>query len=219
MSGRVRRLSSALLLAAAACHGAVSESPRGPALPTDHPPVYVVGDGASRASGRVAIAQLRGSLPVVMGNDLAGEPITWTAGAQNAPGLITFSRALGEADFANVIEDNLEPSPLYLKFAEDAARDVCEKALAADYGGAAPRTVVRHVGLDETPTTNPMGFERNLRYLKLRFHGVKVADDDAGATAGLRKLFTASAAGSNPVKEGWRAVCVALLTAPEFHLY
>jgi hypothetical protein len=56
---------------------------------------------------------------------------------------------------------------------------------------------------------------------------VKVADTDDFGIASYRKLFDdtvkAAAGSSTPtaanVTEGWRAVCVALLTAPEYHFY
>jgi hypothetical protein len=75
--------------------------------------------------------------------------------------------------------------------------------------------------------SNKANVDANLRYLKLRFHGVKVADSDDVPIATLRKLFDdsvkAAAGTSTPtaahVKEGWRTVCVALLQAPEYHLY
>src|SRR5262245_59127810 len=136
---------------------------------------------------------------------------------------------MGEADYIIITEEILEPSPLYVKFADDAARSVCDQALASDATKAAPadRTILRRVEKTDTVATNPAGIDDNLRYLKLRMHGVKIADDDTATVEPLRALFTttvdAFAAGVEPtedhVKEGWRVVCVALLTAPEFHLY
>lgn len=66
------------------------------------------------------------------------------------------------------------------------------------------------------------------RYLKLRFHGVKVAADDVQTLAPLRTLFDtvvtkAQGTSAQPtaahVQTGWHAVCVALVTDPEFHIY
>jgi len=52
--------------------------------------------------------------------------------------------------------------------------------------------------------------DANLRYLKLRFLGEKVADDDAESVASLRKVYEAG---------GWSGACVALFSSPAFHLY
>jgi hypothetical protein len=171
----------------------------------------------SRNARRVSIEMLRRSFPVVFGNDLSGQPITWTIGGRS--GFDAYSRALGEPDYADVVDENLDPSPLYLKFMDDAARDGCNKVLAADFGRSDPaqRALLRYASLTDA---QPDAVNANLRYLRLRFHGLHVADSDDAPIAGLRQLLTDSmAASGGPVKDGWRAVCVALVTAPEFSLY
>ncbi len=196
-------------------------TPVGDGLPVDHPPIDIPPEIHSRGARRLSVGQLRASLPIAMGKTSAGADVTWTSGGGTAY-FTTFSRALGEADYLNITEENLEPSPLYMKFMDDAARDVCDKALVADFAktDAAARTLLRHVALTDNLTTNEAGIERNLRYLKLRLHAVKIADGDSASLEGLKKLFGAAAKANNhSVREGWRAVCIALLTAPEFHLY
>ncbi len=200
--------------------GTVATTPQGPGLPVDHPPVDLASQ-LSTQTGRLTLPQLRASLPVLLGNDAAGKPISWTVG--QAEGLTAFASTLGEADWLVVTEDNVEPSPVYLKFLDDAARDVCNKALVADSGraAAASRVLLRHVEKGDTVASNPTAVDRNLRYLKLRFHGVKVADADTASLDGYRALFAkVSAAGTEAaVREGWRAVCVALITSPELNFY
>ncbi|MFL5457110.1 MAG: hypothetical protein ACJ78X_11965 [Myxococcales bacterium] len=172
---------------------------------------------SSRATRRVSIEMLRRSFPVVFGSDLDGEPITWTVGDQ--VGFDAFSRALGEPDYFDVVEANLDPSPLYLKFLDDAARDGCGKALAADAARPDPRrrALLRHANLSDIAGA---AIDRNLRYLRLRFHGIHVGSRDDGPIAGLRQLFAnAVVANGGSTIEGWRAVCIALVTAPEFSLY
>ncbi|MFN7135739.1 MAG: hypothetical protein ACK4N5_26945 [Myxococcales bacterium] len=196
--------------------------PVGDALPLEHPPVELPPELHSRGPRRLSLAQLRGSLPVAFGKTTTGADVTWTNGA-GASYFTTFSRALGEADYVNITEENLEPSPLYMKFMDDAARDVCDKALIADFAqpDAAKRTLLRKVALTDTDVSAPDAVDANLRYLKLRLHGIKVPDDDTATVGPLRALFVKAMAAntSNKVREGWRAVCVALTTAPEFHLY
>lgn len=199
-------------------------------LPFEHPPLLGTGGGTgggggpdvltSAATRRLSIAQLTASLPVVLGGK------TWTVGS--ASGFALRSAALGKADYVGIVEESLEPSPMFQKFMMDAAVSGCTNTVNADAALAAnQRVLMRFVGLTDTEKTNATGVDDNLRYLKLRFHGVKLAPDDAVALDGLRTVFTAAVTGvsgsSTPsaaaVREGWRAVCVALLTAPEYHLY
>jgi hypothetical protein len=210
----------------------------GPVLPLDHPPLDNVGGGETGAGGgsggggtvvlpptsadiqRLTVRQLAQSLPVVLGGN------TWMVGSTQ--GFNARSETLGEADYIGVVDENLEASTLYQKFMADAARDGCTRAANADAALATDaRVLMRFVGLTDTVATDAAAVDRNLRYLKLRFHGVKVQPTDSATLAGLRTVFTAAVRGAagtgtptqTHVKEGWRAVCVALLTAPEYHLY
>lgn len=206
----------------------VETNTEGPAQPIDHPEVTITPPLHSALPQRLRIAQLRGTFPAVMGTELDGGVITWKVGSV-ALGLDTYGDTLGEADYVTTTEDNLEPSPLYLKFMDDAARDVCNRALNADYLRTVPveRAILRFADKTQTVANAPSAIDDNLRYLKLRFHGIKVDPTDDAQIAGLRTLFTSvtnsaangSAVDSNDIKEGWRAVCVALVVAPEFHIY
>jgi len=204
------------------------DTPGGDSPPTDHPPLDPTKKPVtSAATQRVSVAQLRGAFPVILGKDVNGEDITWMVGG--TPALDKMADVLGEADYAYVTQDNRDPSALYLKFMDDAARDVCDRALVADAARpkAADRVLLRFVEKADTVASNAAGVTENLAYLALRFHGIKVKAGDDTRIAPLRTLFTAAvtaAAASKPVTaahitEGWRAVCVALVTAPEFHLY
>lgn len=213
-----------ILIAGALWASACSSSPKlkpGPENqpPEEHPPVTVP---ASKRTGRVSLSQLRASFPVVLGNDASGRPITWNSGSSSSPqpGFDVYARTLGEADFIGRTEDDRDASPIYVKFMDDAARSGCDQVLTADERQNDPtrRTLLRFVSFTDTPDTNSEGFRQNLAYLKLRFHGVKVNDDRQ--IEALQTLFIEAGSGSSvPIKDGWRAVCVALLTAPEFHLY
>jgi hypothetical protein len=180
-----------------------------------------------RVVRRLSVAQLKETFPQVFGRDLAGNPISWMV-SSTATGFETFGRALGEADYLTVTEETAEISSLYAKFMDDAARDACARVLNADYGRttATERVFVRHAGLTATDKTDLPGVLANLAYLKLRFHGVRAtAAAEDPSLAGLKDVFVqastraATASLPAPVKEGWRAVCVALVTAPEFSLY
>jgi hypothetical protein len=225
---------------------------QGSVLPLDHPPIDGMGGGTGAGGGtgggttgggtgggatgggtgggaaaplsagvqRLSVRQLAQTLPVVLGGN------TWMVGGTN--GFTARSATLGEPDYINVVDENLEASSLYQKFMGDMARDGCTRTANAD-GALAQNTrvLMRFVSTTDTLTTNRAGVDENLRYLKLRFHGVKVAATDTDSIADLRTVFDSAvrgAAGTQTptaahVKEGWRAVCVSLLTAPEYHLY
>lgn len=220
----------------------VKVSPTQPTLPIDHPPLSGTGGGSGGTGGstggssgtgggtataplamgtrRLTVAQLSASLPVVLGGT------TWLNGTAN--GFTSRAATLGVPDYVGITEENLEPSPLYAKFMADAARDACTRVVAADTGKAkSDRVLTRFAEPTDSVATQAAAVNANLRYLKLRFHGAKVAAGDDAPIASYRTLFDsavkasagAGAVDANDVKEGWRAVCVALLTAPEYHLY
>ena len=191
-------------------------------LPLDHPPVVDPNAGIPSGSARrLTLAQLKDSLPVV----LRGQ--TWKVGAAN--GFDARAGTLGVPDYVSSVEENLETTPLYLKFMGDMARDACNRALVADAAEVDPqkRSLLRFVEAQDTVNNNPQKVDANLRYLRLSFLGLYTPESDAASLAPLRELFhqsvLAASGGAVPtrahVAEGWRTVCVALLTSPEFHLY
>ena len=224
-------------LALVACNGSGGSSSSGP-TPTpveidpngkapgiDHPPLPADKRPVDSAlPQRLSVEQLRGTYPVVLGTDVNGVDITWMIGS--TPALDSMSVTLGEADYAVVTQDDLTPSPLYAKFMNDAARDVCQRVITADAArpNMSDRVLYHEVDLTDlgVPATN---VNANIRYLKLRFQGLKIADKDDTLVAPVRKAFLAGVAASTShdpatqAQSGWRVVCVALLTAPEFHLY
>ena len=202
----------------------------GTTLPIDHPPVdFGTGGGAAGGGAastlemgtrRLSIQQAASSLPIVLGGS------TWQLGTVN--GFTSRAASLGAPDYISITDENFEPSPLYVKFMSDAARDGCTRAGTADAALAQnQRVLTRFAGPTDTVASKKTAIDANLRYLKLRFHGVKVADADDAPIALYRKTFDdavkAAAGTSTPsaanVAEGWRVVCVALLTSPEYHLY
>lgn len=218
----------AAAIAAFACSGNGDDSlvqGSGNAPPVDHPPIQVQGTSASPR--RLSTDQLRASLPIAFGKDATGAPITWKNGANPALSNPGIARSLGEPDYINTTDEALEPSVLYAKFMDDAARNICGQGLDADATRTDPaqRALLRHVDLADTVESNAAGVDANLRYLKLRFHAVKVADGDAATVAPLRELLSTVSKASTETdpkakaREGWNAVCVALVTAPEFNLY
>ena len=72
--------------------------------------------------------------------------------------------------------------------------------------------------LTDTVASNPAAIDKNLRYLLLRFHGVRARDVNNPSVARLKTLFT-QVSQKATARAGWQTVCVALATAPEFSLY
>lgn len=203
----------------------VDTNPNGDAPPVDHPPLDPsMRPVTSGAAQRLSVAQLRSVLPIALGKDKDGNDITWMIGSKK--GLDIMNRTLGEPDWTVITAEDLTPSPLYLKLMDDAARDVCGRALDADAtrSDKASRTILRFVEPTDVDT-KAAPFAENLRYLKLRFHGVHLESTDTTTIAPLATLFAAAAATQTSAapdvqaRTGWNAVCVALVTAPEFHLY
>jgi hypothetical protein len=198
---------------------------QGGTLPFDHPPISIQDGGlgsdggitSSAAAQRLSIRQMAASMPVILGGD------SWLINKSN--GFNVRSATLGEADYIDVVTENLEASALFMKLMGDAARDGCSRAVNADKSRAqGDRIIYRFAGLTDTASSNVKAIDDNLRYLKLRFHGVRVIASDTSTIASLRTLFSdvvSASAGSaeQKVKEGWKTVCVALFSAPEYNLY
>lgn len=161
-----------------------------------------------RVAHRLSVDQVRRSVPALFGGE------TWTVGngRNTSVGFDALARTLGEPDYIQSTTNNLDASPLFAKYMDDMAGDVCNKAVTRDRGATSPseKLVVRH----------PTDVDQNLRFLRLKLHGILVPD---GSTAGLDELrslyeaVTRDAGGD--VNQGWFAVCVAMLTAPEFMAY
>lgn len=163
-------------------------------------------DSEGKVARRLSVDELRRSIPEIFGG------ITWTVpvGRNEAVGFDQLSRTLGEADYIQSTVNNLDPTPLFLKFMDDMAGDVCEKAILQDAGTTRPadRIIVRETNIDA-----------NLRYLRLKLHGLHVADDAMDGLVELRALYDDIVAESGDPNDGWFGVCVAMVTAPEFLAY
>lgn len=218
-------------------------APPASALPAEHPAVPV-GDPVSsddrvgRAPRRVNVEQLRASL-------LAATGFTWVASRRvfdpdspsgfsqlpDADMLEALAATLGRPDYVTSTSESIEPAVTFAKLAGDAARSACRAAVNADVEGKAPPPrILRHATAHDTLASNRAAVEKNLSYMALRFWGRVIAPGDA-ELAPLVMLFerasTASAgvdangakrAASTSV-DGWRAVCIAMATDPQFLTY
>ncbi len=163
-------------------------------------------EAEGRFARRMSVDQLRRSIPVLF------DGITWTVNSRNGAqsGFDALSRTLGEADYIQATSHNEEPSPLFAKFMEDMAADVCNQAVRADLEAAPgdPRLII----MDDADV------DGTLRFLRLKLHGLYVPSDSTDGIDDLRALYDDVASTQEP-PVAWFAVCIAMLTAPEFMAY
>lgn len=164
-------------------------------------------EDAGKVARRLSVDQLRRSIPALFGG------ITWTVrqGQRDVIGFDALARALGEADYIQTSASNLDPSPLFAKFMDDMAGDVCAKAVAHDRAAATPRNDRVLIRRDDP--------DANLRFLRLKLHGLLVPMSSRAGIEDLRILYDEILAETRSEDEAWTGVCVAMLTAPEFMAY
>ncbi|MEM7675217.1 MAG: hypothetical protein AAF449_04340 [Myxococcota bacterium] len=202
------------LLWATACTASGSiestiDEPSQLADPRDQGPAVI--DPTSSEIGQVArritVDQMRQTIPMLFGG------ITWTLTSRGgeAPAFDVLSRTLGEPDYIEVTTQNTDPSALFAKFMDDMAGDVCNKAVTRDQQTAdiEQRLVARY----------PEEIERNLRYLRLKLHGIYVPEDRLDGLEDLAQLYRDVVDSTQSAVGAWYAVCVAMVTAPEFLTY
>ncbi len=169
-----------------------------------------------RTRRRMNLDQLNAALLRVSGG------IAWTrkVGGKQVNELETLALTLGKPNYTDVTTEDLESSALFQKFLDDAAQSVCKKLATADAKKpkAADRALMRHVSVKDTIASNPQGVDKNLAWLLLRYHGVKVAADSSALNAWRFLFQSATSIAKSPV-QGWRAVCVALVVHPRFTTY
>ena len=160
-----------------------------------------------RSARRLSVDNLRRSIPLLFGD------ITWTVTVQGRE-INTFdglARTLGEADYIQMTESNTTPNPLFAKFMDDMAGQVCGKAIAQDEDTreASDRLVVRF----------PQDVDENLRFMRLKFHGLYVPEDSPEGLEDLRRLYDDILTDTDDFAQAWEGVCIAMLTSPEFMAY
>ncbi|MEM7437159.1 MAG: hypothetical protein AAF436_18535 [Myxococcota bacterium] len=134
-----------------------------------------------------------------------------------------YASTLGKPDFNQSTQEAREISVSFVKLAGDAAREVCGRAVDADLemGESGDRVLLKHLnGLDPEDDSAL----ENLRYLVLRFHGTYLTDDFDSRlepwTSILRTdLPTEPGEREAQARDRWKAVCVGLVTHPDFLTY
>ena len=139
----------------------------------------------------------------------------------------SLSSTLGKPDYIQRTSEDLSPSALFMKFLDDAARQVCNKRIEIDLNMIAdPREEIdTSISLwgalspEQTSSEDTVAIEQQLRALVLRFHSRTLPEGESPRLAHWRWLFeTASLVDHTPIS-GWRALCIALITHPDFYSY
>ena len=134
-----------------------------------------------------------------------------------------FGAVLGRPDYISVTEEATAPSSLYVKFMRDMSRNVCSQIASSDdlRSDFSKTTLWRFAPVDGSASEEQIN--ENLRYLTLRFLGMRLAADDPYIIK-LRAVFDAARVapegwgGAKGDSEGWRTVCIGLLESPAFHI-
>lgn len=159
---------------------------------------------------RMDIDQLDASFTAVTG-------LVW----EDAAGRSQFeqlSSTLGKPDFIDSTQEDLTVSLLFQKFLGDAAREVCERRAEGEADGSLEPWLMSHVSASMTAESHPAEVDANLQELLLRFHGQDI-DPASERMSPWRWLFTSSVFVTQDPVVAWRAVCVGLLTHPDFYSY
>jgi hypothetical protein len=183
-----------------------------PDMPADHGMGSVAPTGAPTFAGhtaqRVTVDQLRRSIPALFGG------ITWevTRVGRQVVGFDALSRTLGEADYLAINADNRDASPIFEKFMDDMAGNVCNQAITHDHSVPA--------GDQRLVVQSDSDVDQNLRFLRLKLHGLYVPPGSTEGIQDLHGLYDGCVQDNNMSTDaGWNCVCVAMLTAPEFMAY
>lgn len=144
-----------------------------------------------------------------------------TVTGQAWDGYARYANALGRPDLAEVTDEGRDLSVTFEKLVDDASRETCRDAIVADRTAAeGAGVIVRHVTLADR---DPSALAMNLRYMFLRFLSVEItADDDSRLDPWMTLLTTPPEEGElsdTDMEYRWQAVCVGLVTHPDFLTY
>ena len=197
------------------------DDPTGDQVSLVEPPVV---ESLNRTRRRMNLDQLNLAIRQVTGG------LWWSEVRNNQEEdlFVTLSDTLGKPDYVQSTTEDLTPSALFLKFLDDAARQVCDKRITLDLEAmndprieSAPDSIKLWGGLslETSMQEDSQAVEAQIRALVLRFHSHQLPDGDSARLAYWRWLFeTATFVDGQPLS-GWRALCVALINHPDFYSY
>ncbi|MBL8952017.1 MAG: hypothetical protein JNK82_14635 [Myxococcaceae bacterium] len=167
-----------------------------PSMPEGHPALKDLAIG-SRGPRRMSVDQIERSL-----DEIGGLP----AGSIKLPADLAVT--LGRPDYKRVNEEQLQPTPLFMKFMLDITGFYCPSLAQFEATRpAAERIYTRFATVDE-----------NIRFMLLRFTGIEGADADPYVVR-LKAAYDTGSQSTTVPLAGYQAVCASLFTSPEFLLY
>ena len=126
---------------------------------------------------------------------------------------------LGRADYRNTTQEDRTPSLVFQKFLADAAHSVCGKLVQTDSSRpSVDRIFFLHAEIGDTVKANHDAVEDNIRHLLLRFHS-RVVEPGSDTLDGWLWLHESAGFVSANPNLAWNAVCVGLITHPDFYSY
>ena len=132
---------------------------------------------------------------------------------------VWLASTLGRADYRTNTAEDRSPSLVFQKFLSDAAHSVCGKVVSQDASRpAAERIFFLEAQASDTVASAPEAVEANIKQLLMRFHSrdVELGSDTLDAWMWMHE--SASFVSPNP-QLAWNAVCVGLITHPDFYSY
>ncbi|TNE43262.1 MAG: hypothetical protein EP343_34200 [Deltaproteobacteria bacterium] len=172
--------------------------------PSTPPTSSYVDPQYGREARRISVLHLQRMIPKLF------DGLTWTDSRKNN----MFSKlgvTLGQADYIYATQSHRKPTMLFMKFMDDMAGQLCGKAVEADNKNEnfAKRMLIRY----------PRDPDKNLRFLRLKFHTIAVPEDSNEGIQNLRKLYDNVLRATQSIDKAWSAVCVSMMTSPEFFAY
>lgn len=194
-----------------------------PAMPPPPPPTSEAGvepgtpgtlsPPQGRARRRMNIDQLDAAIR------RATSGLGWDVNGQNQ--FTRLAPSLGKPDYLQRTREVLEPSLIFQKFLDDAARSVCARLVAEERNRAADDRVLFvkvPAGRADPSGVTPEAVDENLRAVLLRFHGRKL-EPGAPELSGWRFLYQSAVTVSGNAETAWQTVCVGVMTHPDFYTY
>lgn len=204
----MRRLLS-LILVCAACSGAPDVQV------ADVADVGVSADDAgTRSWKRMDIDQVQASILRVTGG------IGWTERIDGRTVSLFdhLAGTLGKPEYLARTDEDLVPGLLFQKFLDDAAKSTCARLVDAEKTRSpSERVLIVPAGLDQTFVDDPATRAALQRALR-NFHGRELATDDPELDLWYAMMRQARDA-TGQDESAWRALCVALMTHPDFYSY
>ena len=191
-------------------------------------PLFMEGHGAAslvpepyRARQRMNVDQLKAAIANTMGG------YVWMKAQEDRLELL--AATLGRPDYIEVTREDLIPSLVFAKFLEDLANDACVTVVGEEYKSTSPeqRTLITLLHPNDDPHLFPDEVDATLQHLVRRFHGRELAPDSLELARWRQLLLDAHdftfeelSGPELPIHFlGWRDVCIALITHPDFYTY